>query len=528
MSKELSESHRKKILIVDDQLEFHVDIRKAIPFRQHYDFGRADNVKKLREILNSGEKFDLVLLDLVLDEEKPEEKTGLTLIPEIRSSLPDTPIVVATQHRDIEFIVEATKLGAADFIYKGEFLPETWEEKIRDIIEKSRLGTKYEILEQELQTTKAQLQKVETKLQEANYEQPPNAPFIGVSPKIEGIRKALKAVANERDMSVLILGETGVGKGVAARFLHHNIPARRDKPFEEIHISTISASLLESILFGAKKGTYTGAIKDQKGRLEMANGGTVFLDEIGELSGENQIKLLQFLQSKTVRPIGGEKDVHLDVQIVTATNKVLRDEVARGNFREDLYYRINEFKIEIPPLRERREDIEPLLLHFLNKTSITELDAILHPDVKRTLIDDCPWYGNVRQLESALKSMNADRGRYGLSRITMECVPNEIFDQPIARTRTTQEPALIAAPPTRPSFGAGLSFKEQNAWNELAAIEELLEKKNGVKRDVADELGLSTPTLVQYRIAKYQKIFPHLITVANFPRIRKHYYKLFE
>lgn len=515
---ELPDTHRNKILIVDDQLEFHIDIRKAAPFRQHYDFGKAENVQELSDILASGEQFDLVLLDLVLDE-NTGEKIGLTLIPEIRAQLPHTPIVVATQHSDINIVIKATKLGATDFIYKGEYDPILWEKKLKAILDNRGLEQKNQILEAKLQTTQA-------RLRETSYEQPPGVPFIGISPKMEGIRKALKAVANEPDMKVLILGETGVGKGIAANFLHYNNLARRGKPFEEIHISTISASLLESTLFGAMKGTYTGADKDQKGRLEMANGGTVFLDEIGELSGENQIKLLQFLQSKTIRPIGSIKDIHLDVQIVTATNKVLRDEVANGNFREDLYQRINVFQIEIPPLRERREDIEPLLLHFLKKTRTAELDTVLDPAVKRVLIEDCPWRGNVRQLESALKSMNAHRLVYGLDRITMECLPNEIFDLPVFKSQSSDVMPTIQ--PRRLTPVAELSSKEKNAWNELAEIESLLKEKNGVKHDVADALGLSTSTLVQYRIAKFHKKHPQLITVADFPSIRRHYRKLFD
>ncbi|MFN0216536.1 MAG: sigma-54-dependent transcriptional regulator [Saprospiraceae bacterium] len=518
MLTELTDTHRNKILIVDDQVEFHIDIRKSAPFRQHYDFGRADDVPQLMQVLASGEQFDLVLLDLVFDEVSGE-KVGLTLIPTIKDYLPNVPIIVATNHGgDVSVIVQATKLGADDFLYKSDYDPIFWEKKISEIIKKRGLEERNQTLERELRTTQA-------RLREVDYEQPPGMPFIGVSKKIEGIRKMLKAVANEPDMKVLILGETGVGKGVAAQFLHYNNHARRDKPFEEIHISTISASLLESTLFGAMKGTYTGAVTDQKGRLEMANGGTVFLDEIGELTSENQIKLLQFLQSKTIRPIGGSKDILLDVQIVTATNKVLRDEVAKGNFREDLYQRINVFQIEVPPLRERRDDIEPLLLYFLKKTSIAELDGLLDPAVKRILIEECPWPGNVRQLENTLKRMNAHRLVYGIDHITMECVPSEIFDSPAYAGPISSAAQTVT--PGRSTSNSERPIKEKNARNVLEEIEHLLEKKNGVKNDVATALGLSTSTLVQYRIKELHKKYPHLITIADFPEIRKHYYKLF-
>ena len=290
-------------------------------------------------------------------------------------------------------------------------------------------------------------------------------------------------------------------------------------------ISNITESLRESELFGAMKGAYTDAKSDKKGRLQIADGGILFLDEIGELDKETQAKLLQFVQTKTIRPMGAEMDIQLDVHIVAATNKVLKDEVKNGNFRLDLYQRLKVFPIEIPPLRDRREDIEILLEYFLN-TKSREFDKVFEPDVKHLLLK-YDWVGNVRELENTVLSMKIQQEVRGLSRITFECLPEEIQElkritQPVFHITSLNAVQADALARDREAIS---DVNEQQSLIMLQAIEKALIKKNGVKNDVAAELGWKSSDLVRYRIKTIHEKFPHLL--SHFPEIRRRYKKLF-
>jgi len=516
MSKE-SNKKNYRILIVDDDISFHKDIRQAPVFLQHYEFENAYDAKTLDKFLKSGVQFGLMVLDLVLEptreHETPEKikekvETGLTRIKKIRAAWPNTPIVVATNHNILSIADKAINLGADAFLYKPEYNPEEWEKRFRRVIEDRALAQENEDLKQQFTPI-----------------QPPIAPFLGISPQIETIRQLLKVVADRPDLTVLITGETGVGKGVAARFLHYNSQTRRDKPFVTVDISNITPSLRESELFGAMKGAYTDAKTDKKGRLQMADDGILFLDEIGELDKDTQAKLLQFVQTKTIRPMGAEKDIQLDVHIVAATNKVLKEEVKNGNFRLDLYQRLKVFPIEIPPLRDRREDIEILLEHFLNVKS-REFDKVFEPDV-RHLLFKYDWVGNVRELENTVLSMKIQQEVRGLSLITFECLPEEIQELKrtaqsvfhIAPIKTVQADA-----PAEDGEAIG-DVNEQQSLIMLQAIEKALIKKNGVKNDVAAELGWKSSDLVRYRIKTIHEKFPQLL--SHFPEIRRRYKKLF-
>lgn len=516
MSKE-SNKKNYRILIVDDDVSFHKDIRQAPAFLQHYEFEKAYDAQTLDKFLKSSAQFDLMVLDLVLEptreHEMPEKikekvETGLTRIKKIRAAWPNTPIVVATNHNILSIADKAINLGADAFLYKPEYKPEEWEKRFRKVIEDRALARENEELKQQFTPI-----------------QPPIAPFLGVSPQIETIRQMLKVVADRPDLTVLITGETGVGKGVAARFLHYNSQTRRDKPFVTVDISNITESLRESELFGAMKGAYTDAKSDKKGRLQIADGGILFLDEIGELDKETQAKLLQFVQTKTIRPMGAEMDIQLDVHIVAATNKVLKDEVKNGNFRLDLYQRLKVFPIEIPPLRDRREDIEILLEHFLN-TKSREFDKVFEPDVKHLLLK-YDWVGNVRELENTVLSMKIQQEVRGLSRITFECLPEEIQElkritQPVFHITSLHAVQADALARDREAIS---DVNEQQSLIMLQAIEKALIKKNGVKNDVAAELGWKSSDLVRYRIKTIHEKFPHLL--SHFPEIRRRYKKLF-
>lgn len=498
-----------RILIVDDDSQFHQLVRYA--FQKGFEFAGAVNIPRLEEKLRSKEVFDLILLDLVLDN-NTQEKVGLDLIPVIQGERPGVPIIVVTNDKSIDSVLVAIKRGAVTFLHKGDFDEELWEKTFRDVLDKTE--------------TKRENEELKQKLLQFEYINPPENPLIGSSTQIERIRKMLKVAADERDLTTLITGETGVGKGVAARFLHYNSPSRRDKPFEEIHISNIPKTLLESILFGAKKGTYTDAKEDIKGRLHMADEGIAFLDEIGDLDLESQLRLLQFLQTKTIRPVGFSKDIKLDVQVIAATNKNLREEVAKGNFRGDLYQRLNEFHIEIPPLRERRGDILDLSLHFLKCKEIEDLNGIMDEQVKDILLNRYTWVGNIRELEHTFRSSQRLQQRvFFTERITFECLPDDIqkFMQDDNNTMTTQvSNQIIGATNSAPVLDiTQFSWEEKAAWDRLRAIEDALIVKNGIKKDVASMLDFKSADSLLYYIKTTYKKFPHIL--EHFPKIQQEY-----
>lgn len=497
-----------KILLIDDDPQFHQELRYA--FRRSYVFEGAVGVPQLEKKFRENTAFDLILLDLVLDDS--QNKIGLELIGDIKTVYPKTPIIIVTNDKKIDTVVEAMRLGATSFLHKGDYSLEEWDKAFRSVIEKSQLEQKTQALEKKIEKLRA----------EYEYVNPPDYPLLGDSPQMEHIRRILKTVADDPSLTILITGETGVGKSIAARFLHYNSQSRREQPFEEILISNIPASLLESTLFGAKKGTFTDAKADIVGRLQLADKGIVFLDEIGDLHLDIQAKLLQFLQTKTIRPIGSLKDIQLDVQIVAATNKNLREEVLKGNFREDLYQRLKVFPIEIPPLRERREDILPLLLHFMGLPSEEALDKQMERSVKQLLNQSYGWIGNIRELENAVKSMRVQCKVRGLQRINLACLPKEIQSNSAFEFEAEEQSALSTSVPDSQGNGQSsrLSFEEKTAWNQLSEIEKALIQKNGVKKDVATLLDVK-PDNILYRIKATYKKYPHLL--ADFPVICEKY-----
>ncbi len=500
------------ILLIDDDESIFRQIRRK--FRNKYTISGIHTLQEVEELLKAPKDFDLILLDLVLDENKPDELIGLELIPAIKEAIPGAPIIIVTGKGDLDTAVKAMSRGAKDYLPKpgaGEN-PELWDQKIQQAIEN-------QMIREELVKVKTELQRTRESNQ---YLNPSQRPFIGRSPQIEQMRRLLKGVSDEPELTVLITGETGVGKGVAAFFLHYNSSTRSKKAFEEIYISNIPKELVPSELFGAKKGSYTGADSDKKGRLEIANGGIVFLDEIGDLDLENQNKLLQFVQSKTIRPLGELKDIKLDVQIVAATNKNLKEEVFSGAFREDLYMRLKVFPIEIPPLRERREDIPLLIAHFI-KAKESDLPMFFSEDVLRFLNQECPWHGNIRELENTVRSMQLRAKIDGLRKINMKCLPDELLtSQFLPHNHYDQNSAVRNA--IVPNVHSNLPFDQQQDWLTLEAIENSLIIKNGVKNDVATMLNFNSADLILYRIKTISKKYPEM--VLQFPNICKHYAKV--
>lgn len=490
-----------RILIIDDDPSFHQLVRYGL--RAHFEFEGADTVEKLWKLLSKDIGFDLILLDLALQPDSDDKSVGLALANELHQKLPHIPILIVTNRPDYQSATIAVRNGAKDYLSKESYEEELWKQKFHFLIENQDLQEENKELKKELQIIRDRTE----------YVQPPNSPLLGVSKQMEHIRKMLKNVADELDLRVLITGETGVGKGVAARFLHYNSLSRRNQPFEEVLISYIPEGMRAAILFGALKGTFTDAKENIKGRLHMADRGTVFLDEVGDLDAKSQELMLQFLQTKIIRPLGSSKDIQLDVQIVTATNKNLRHEIEQGRFREDLYQRLKVFSVEIPPLRERREDIMPLLLHFFSLSEI-ELNALIDQPVLDILLRTYDWVGNIRELENTVKSMRFQQRALELPRITMECLPKEIlqptgFIVPTTRNTTSDASALI--------LPNALSREQRQAWDTLTQINVLLSEGKISKQELASKADFKSADSLLYFLKECRK--KHSQLLRQFPLI---------
>lgn len=363
------------ILIVDDEDIVRKSCVRILSPRG-YNLQTARNgdeaIKKLKN-----EPFDLVLADLVMP-----DITGIDLLKKIKEEWPETEVIIITGYGTVKTAVDALKYGAYDFIEKP-FTPEVLLNSVERCLEKKRLEIENIRLRQEINA----LYSLDN--------------IIGTSKEMQKVFKLIATVASTGS-TVLITGESGTGKELVARAIHYN-SARREQPFIVVDCGTIPESLMESELFGHIKGSFTGAITTEKGILETANGGTVFLDEISNLPLSMQMKLLRVLQEKEFRPVGSKKIVKIDIRFIAATNRDLSDMVKEGKFREDFFYRLNVFPINVPPLRNRKEDIPALAYHFLHKYSKEIGRDVPHisAEAMRQLIAN-DWPGNVRELENVI------------------------------------------------------------------------------------------------------------------------------
>ena len=364
----------KEVLIIDDDEAITWVVKKAL---------EPIGCKVIaRPRLSSGLKavkggLQLVLLDIVLP-----DGNGLEALKEIRSSFPDAMVIMITAHGRMESTVEAMREGAYDYIEKPfdvEELKMNVEKAFRDMAVREELSN--------LRSATAEAEEPQ---------------IVGRSPRMLKVFKEIGRVAS-KDITVLIVGESGTGKELVAKAIHHN-SNRRTGPFVAINAASIPKDLLEAELFGWEKGAFTGAKEKHEGKIESARGGTLFLDEISELNLNLQAKLLRFMQDRKFSPLGSNTVVEGNVRILGATNRDLKEAIAKGLFREDLYYRFNVVQIKLPPLAERREDIIPLAKHFLKdaerkfETGKKELSR-----EAKDLLLKCPWQGNVRELENAIK-----------------------------------------------------------------------------------------------------------------------------
>lgn len=410
------------------------------------------------QAINSN-KFQLILCDLHLP-----DKNGISILKHARTISPKTEVIMLTGYASAETAVLAMKEGAFDYITK----PVNFDELkllIAKALEKQQLVSENSYLRKQL-TGRFEFGNI-----------------VGVSPAMKTIFEQMKRIA-KTDSTVLITGESGTGKELAARALHCN-GLRKDKPFIAFNCGAIPETLLESELFGHVRGAFTGAIKDKPGKFETANYGTIFLDEIGTMPMLLQTKLLRVLQEQEVEPVGSNKSIKLNVRVISATNSNLEQMVKQGSFREDLYYRLNVIPLHLPPLRERKEDIMPLIERFMEKFSRHVPQRKMSINKKALeLLEQYEWPGNVRELENMVERMIAlSDGNV----ITIEDIPLQILQQEQFNVQKTQI--------YLPEKGLDLMATMQQIEHEL--IEKALKRCNGVKARAAAMLGIKRTTLVE-------------------------------
>ena len=366
------------VLIVDDEKNYPL-ILSAVLNEEGFETLTANSAREALGLLDHSD------VDLVLTDMKMPEMDGIALLERVKRQNPDLPVIMMTAHGTVEKAVEAMQKGAHNYILKP-FDNDQLLVYVRKAI------SLYAVVKD----NKRLLSAVESRYSFGN--------IIGKSKAMQDVFDTIRKVA-PANATVLIEGESGTGKELVAKSIHFN-SHRRQRPFVAVNCSALAESLLESELFGHEKGAFTGAAGTKKGRFEIADGGTLFLDEIGELSQNLQVKLLRVLQEKTFERVGGIKPVSADIRVIAATNKKLRDEVAAGRYREDLFYRLNVVHITLPGLNERLEDLPLLTSHFIGKyqdqrTDQAPIDGI-SKDVER-LFYDYHWPGNVRELENVIE-----------------------------------------------------------------------------------------------------------------------------
>jgi two-component system, NtrC family, response regulator AtoC len=462
---------RGSILLVDDEEKILRALGRALRDAGHEVVDTA-SARQAQRLL--GERtFDVFVLDNVMP-----EKSGLDLIreyvgtgaPGVSDRGAGTPgvtedraqIIMMTAHATVESAIEAMKLGAFDYLQKPFEIDELLV-VVRRALDHQRLRTEYKYLLNE------------------RDEQFDHYGIIGRSRAIQEVIRRAELVA-ETKSTVLIMGETGTGKELVARAIHDR-SAQRDMPLIKVNCAAIPETLLESELFGHVRGAFTGATGTKKGKFALADGGTIFLDEIGTMSPTLQSKLLRVLQEREFEPLGAERTEKVDVRVIAATNRDLRQMVAEGKFQEDLFYRLNVIPIEIPPLRDRREDVPALIDHFARKHSqrigrrIERIDDAVLGELQRY-----DWPGNVRELENTIE--------------------RAVVLSPGANISAHSISVLGAATPQTTGLPS-LKLRQNIEWVERETIRRALESAGGVKKDAAELMGISQRAL-SYYLAKYR------------------------
>jgi DNA-binding NtrC family response regulator len=446
------------VLLVDDEDKLLKSLGRALRSEGHR-VVEATGASAARRLL-SDQTFDVLVVDNLMP-----DVTGLDLIRDLVSSTPESErpqILMMTAHATIESAIEAMKLGALDFLQKPFEIDELLVVVAR-ALEHQRLRTQHRYLISELD-------------EEFNH-----YGIVGRSRAMQEVIERAELVADTKS-TVLITGETGTGKELVARAIHDR-SAQRTMPLIRVNCAAIPETLLESELFGHVRGAFTGATATKKGKFALADGGTIFLDEIGTMGAPLQAKLLRVLQEREFEPLGAERTERVDVRVIAATNRDLHQMVAEARFEEDLYYRLNVIPIHIPPLRERREDIPVLLEHFVRKHAQRtgrRIDRV--EDGVLAALQQYEWPGNVRELENTIE------------RAVVLSTSHVIT----ARSVTTVGPPTSTTP-ALPS----LRLHQNVEWAERETVRRALDQSGGVKKDAAELMGISQRAL-SYYLAKYR------------------------
>lgn len=450
----------EKVLVVDNEKSMR-DFLSIVLRKEGYFVETAEDGDPALKLLEK-DIFDLVLTDM-----KMPRMSGLDLLKALKDLSPETIVIMMTAYASAETAVEAMKEGAYDYLTKPFQIDEV-KLIIKNALERRKLRQENSQLRRELKG-------------QATFTQ-----IIGKSEKMKRVLDLVRKVADSKS-NVLIYGESGTGKELIARAIHFN-SARRDRSFVTVNCSALPETLLESELFGHMKGAFTGAVGNKEGLFEIAHEGSIFLDEIGETSLSIQVKLLRVLQEKEFRRVGGIKDLKVDVRIIAATNRDLEKMVAEGKFREDLYYRLDVIPIDLPPLRERPEDI-PLLVDFFlrkfNQSLGKEIDGI-EPEAMRVLINH-EWKGNVRELENVVERAVALASHKMLTLADF----NQGF---LKQTDGFPIPASIPED--------GLNLEDLIGKIEKELLLKALQETNWVKKEAAKLLHLNFRSF-RYRLDKY-------------------------
>jgi DNA-binding NtrC family response regulator len=449
---------RDSILLVDDEEKILKALGRALRDAGH-EVIETTSARQGQRLL-SERTFEVCIVDNVMP-----ELSGLDLIRDYVASTPEgerAQVLMMTAHATVESAIEAMKLGALDYLQKPFEIDELLV-VVRRALDHQRLRTEYRYLRSE------------------RDEQFDHYGIIGRSRAMEDIIRRAERVAGTKS-TVLISGETGTGKELVARAIHDR-SAQRDMPLIKVNCAAIPESLLESELFGHVRGAFTGATTTKKGKFALADGGSIFLDEIGTMSPALQSKLLRVLLEREFEPLGAERTERVDVRVIAATNRDLRQMVAEGRFQEDLFYRLNVIPIELPPLRERRDDIPALVEHFVKKHAqrigrrIERID-----DSALAALQQYDWPGNVRELENTIERA-----------VVLSTGP----------VLTTRAISVIGATAPQATGLPSLKLRQNIEWVERETIRRALENARGVKKDAAELMGISQRAL-SYYLAKYR------------------------
>ncbi len=449
-------------LIVEDNLSMRDGI-ETILRQAGYHVNCAENGEDGLEILKSNQ------VDFIISDYKLPNMNGLELLKTVQECYPQIETIIITAFGSIELAIEAMKAGAWDFVTKP-FSKDTL------LLKTERLSS---MLSHRQRTDQLQDEKAYLESEIQNRFRPQI--LIGDSEPMQQVYKLIQKVGPQ-ETTVFISGESGTGKELVAQAIH-NQSTRKDKPFIRVNCSALAEGLLESELFGHEKGAFTGAIRTKRGRFELADGGTLFMDEIGDLPLSTQVKLLRVIQEKTFERVGGEETLHADVRLITATHRDLQDLVKKGDFREDLYYRLHIFPIHLPPLRERKTDISLLVNHFLNRFSRERGTAPseMNKNGLETLLA-YNWPGNVRELENILERATVLSENQIITEVTLEFLHKSSNGTDLAMDT--------------------LDLEKNVSHLETKLIKEALQTARGIKSKAARLLGIKETTL-HYKLDKY-------------------------